>query len=178
VRHTAIAFALAFIACAPFPCAAQERARAEAFGGYAYSRDDGRNIHGWDGAVTLNLRSWLGVSADVSALYTSLGATDRTRFAVLGGARVSPWRGRFTPFAYALAGAFHTRSRLEFLNASVTEGETDPGAALGGGLDVRVFGRWAAEVKADAALIRSRGQTESNPRLFGGLVLRFGRLQR
>ena len=177
MRHAAVAFALALVACTPLPSAAQESARAEVFGGYAFARDDDRNMHGWNGAVTLNLWKWLGVSADVTGQYMELGATDRARFAVLAGPRVSPWRGRFTPFAYALAGAFHTRSRLEFLSVSVTEGETDPGAALGGGVDVRVSGRWAAEVKADAALIRSGGRTESYPRLFGGVVLRFGRLE-
>ena len=177
MRHAAVAFVLAFIASTPLPCAAQELARAEAFGGYAFAREDDRNMHGWNGAVTLNLRTWLGVSADVSGQYAAMGATDRARFAVLAGPRVSLWRRRFTPFAYVLAGAFHTRSHLAFLSVSVSEGETDPGAALGGGVDVRVTGRWAAEVKADAALIRSRGRTESNPRLFGGLVLRFGRLQ-
>jgi hypothetical protein len=174
VRPTAVAFVLALVACTPRPCAAQEFARAEAFGGYAFARDDDRNMHGWNGAVTLNLRRWLGVSADVSGQYVALGATDRARFAVLAGPRVSPWRGRFTTFAYALAGAFHTRSTLKFLSVSVSEGETDPGAALGGGVDVRVSGRWAAEVKADAALIRSRGRTDSNPRVFGGLVVQFG----
>jgi hypothetical protein len=177
VRHAAVAFALAFVACTPLPSAAQETARVEVFGGYAFARDDDRNMHGWNGTVTLSLREWLGISADVSGQYASLGATDRARFALLAGPRVSPWRGRFTPFAYALAGAFHTRSRLEFLSVSVSEGETDPGAALGGGVDVRVSARWAAEVKADAALIRSSGRTESTPRLFGGLLLRFGRLQ-
>jgi hypothetical protein len=177
VRQAAIAFVLALVACTPLPCAAQESARAEVFGGYAFARDDDRNMHGWNGAATLNVRKWLGITADVSGQYAALGATDRARFAVLAGPRVSPWRARFTPFAYALAGAFHTRSHLEFLNVSVTEGDTDPGAALGGGVNVRMSGRWAAEAKADAALIRSRGRTESNPRLFGGLVLRFGRLQ-
>lgn len=166
---------LACIACTPLPCAAQESARAEAFGGYAFARDHDRNMHGWDGAVTFSVSKWLGVSADISGQYVALGPTDRARFALLGGARVSPWRGRFTPFGYALAGAFHTRSHLEFLSVSVNEGETDPGAALGGGVGVRVSGRWAAEVKADAALIRSKGRTESNPRLFAGLALRFGR---
>jgi hypothetical protein len=168
---------VALVTCTPLPCAAQEPGRVETFGGYAFARDDDRNMHGWDGAVTLNLRSWLGVTADINGEYVELGATDRARFAVLAGPRVSPWRRRFTPFAYALAGAFHARSNLEFLSVSVSEGETDPGAALGGGVDVRVSGRWGAEVKADAALIRSRGRTESNPRLFGGLVLYFGRLQ-
>ena len=177
MRYAAVAFALALVACTPLPCAAQEFARAEAFGGYAFARDDDRNMHGWNGAVTLNLRTWLGVSADISGEYVALGATDRARFAVLAGPRVSPWRGRFTPFAYALAGAFHTRSNLEFLSVSVSEGETDPGAALGGGVDVRLSNRWFAEVKADAALIRSRGRTESYPRLFGGLGLGFGRFQ-
>jgi len=171
VRQAAVAFVLAFVACTPLPCAAQESARAKAFGGYAFARDDDRDMHGWNGAVTLYVRKWLGVSADISGQYVALGATDRVRFAVLAGPRVSPWRGRFTPFAYAVAGAFHTRSRLEFLSVSVTEEETNPGAALGGGVDVRVSGRWAAEVKADAALIRSRGRTESNPRLFAGLAL-------
>jgi hypothetical protein len=44
-------------------------------------------------------------------------------------------------------------------------------------VNVRISGRWAAEAKADAALILSEGRTESHPRLFGGLVIRFGRLQ-
>jgi hypothetical protein len=177
VRKTAVAFVLALVACTPLPCAAQELARAEAFGGYVFARDDDRNMHGWNGAVTLNIREWLGVSADISGQYVALGATDRARFAVLAGPRVSPWSGRVTPFGYALAGAFHTRSRLDFLSVSVTEGETDPGAALGGGVDVRLSNRWTAEVKADAALIRSKGQTESYPRLFAGLAVRFGALQ-
>jgi hypothetical protein len=177
VRQAAVAFIVALVTCAPLPCAAQEFARAEAFGGYAFARNDDRNMHGWNGAVTLNLRKWLGISADMSGQYMTLGATDRARCALLAGARVSPWRGRFTPFAYALAGAFHTRSSLEFLSVSVSEGETDPGAALGGGVDVHLSNRWAAEVKADAALIRSRGRTESNPRLFAGLVVGFGRSQ-
>jgi len=177
MRQAAVALGLAFVVCTPFPSAAQESARAEAFGGYAFARDDDRNMHGWNGAVTFYVRKWLGVSADVSGDYVTLGATDRARFAVLGGPRVAPWRGRFTPFAYALAGAFHTRSRLEFLSVSVREGETDPGAALGGGVDIRLSGRWAAEAKVDAALIRSRGRTESNPRLSAGVVLRFSRLE-
>jgi hypothetical protein len=177
VRHAAVAFALALVACTPLPSAAQEVTRVDVFGGYAFARDDDRNMHGWNGAVTFNLREWLAITADVTGQYLSLGVTDRARFAVLAGPRVSPWRGRFTPFAYALAGAFHTRSHLEFLSVSVNEGVTDPGAALGGGVDVRVFGQWLAEVKADAALIRSSGRTESHPRLFGGLVLRFGGLQ-
>ena len=176
MRQTAVAFALAFVVCTPLRSAAQKSARTEVFGGYAFARDDDRNLHGWNGAVALYLRKWLGVSADISGQYVALGATDRARFAVLAGPRVSPWRGRLTPFAYALAGAFHTRSNLEFLGVSVTEGETDPGAALGGGVDVGVSSRWAAEVKADAALIRSRGRTESSPRLFAGLVVRFGRI--
>src|SRR5205814_9645347 len=142
-------------------------ARAEAFGGYAFDREDAWNLHRWTGAVSLGLRTGVGVSEDVRGHYAALGAPDRARFAVLAGPRVSLWRRRFTPFAYVLAGAFHTRSHLAFLSVSVSEGETDPGAALGGGVDVRVSGRWAAEVKADAALIRSRGRTESNPRLFG-----------
>jgi hypothetical protein len=122
--------------------------------------------------VTLNVREWLGLSADVSGHYAALGATDRARFALLAGPRVVPWRGRFTPFAYVLGGAFHTRSHLTFLAVSVTEGETDPGAALGGGLAVRVSGRWAAEIKADASGIRSSGRTEWNPRLSAGLAIR------
>jgi hypothetical protein len=177
VRHAAVAFALALVACTPLPSAAQQAARVEVFGGYAFARDDDRNMHGWDGAVTLNLLKWLGVNADVSGQYASFDTTDRAHFAVLAGLRVSPWRSRFTPFAYALAGAFHTRSRLEFLSISVSEAETDPGAAFGGGVNIRVSGRWAAEVKADAALIRSRGRTESDPRLLAGVVLRIGRLE-
>lgn len=100
MRQAAVAFALAFVVCTPLPSAAQESARAEAFGGYAFARDDDRNMHGWNGALTLYVLKWLGVSADVSGQYVAVGPTDRARFAVLAGPRVSPWRGRFTPFGY------------------------------------------------------------------------------
>ena len=35
--------------------------------------------------------------------------------------------------------------------------------ALGGGLGVRLSTRWSGEVKADAALVRSRGDTDRFP---------------
>lgn len=162
----------------PLSSAAQEAPRAEVFGGYSWARDGGADLNGWNASVTLNLREWLGISTEISGLYASLGNTDRSRYSVLAGPRVSLRWGRFAPFAYAFAGAFHTRSHLEFLSVSITEGETDPGMALGGGLGVHLSERWSGEVKADAALVRSRGRTDSTPRLSGGLVLRVGELRR
>lgn len=173
--HTIV---LALLALAvPLSSAAQEVPRAEVFGGYSFARDRGQDTNGWDVCATLNLRGWLGLSADVTGHYTSLGNTDRSRHSVLAGPRVSLRRGRFAPFAYALAGAFHTRSHIEFLTVSFAERETDPGMALGGGLGVRLSERWAGEVKADYALVRSRGRTDSDPRVFGGLVVRVGEPQ-
>ena len=178
MRHTPLALAVLLTLGVPLSSAAQETPRAEMFGGYSWARDDSRNMNGWNASVTLNLREWLGISTDISGLYTSLGNTDRCRYWVLAGPRVSLGWGRFTPFAYALAGAVHTRSELEFLSVSIDEGSTDPGMALGGGLGVRLSDRWSGEVKAEAALVRSGGDTDSAPRLSGGLVLRIGALRR
>lgn len=159
----------------PASADAQDTPRTEVFGGYAWARDDDRDMNGWDGSITFNLGKWFGVSADVSGLRTSLGNTALCQYAVLAGPRVSVPMGRFTPFGYALAGAFHARSRLEFLSVSNTEGTTEPAVALGGGVNVMLSGRWAGAVKADAAVVRSDGRTDVAPRVFGGVVLRLGR---
>jgi hypothetical protein len=178
MRYQSLAL-IAFVAWAvPLSSAAQEVPRAEVSGGYSWARHDGEDMNGWNASATLNLREWIGLSADVSGLYSSVGNTDRARYPVLAGPRVSLRWGRFAPFAYALAGALHTRSHLEFLTVSIAECETDPMMALGGGLGVRLSDRWAGEVKADAAIVRSRGRTDQSPRLSGGLVLRIGELRR
>jgi hypothetical protein len=172
--HTLI---LALLASAvPVSSAAREAPRVELLGGYSLARDDGQDTNGWDAGATLNLRGWLGLSADVTGHRESLGNTGRSRHSVLAGPRLSLRWGRFAPFAFALAGAFRTRSNLEFLSVSFAESDTVPGMALGGGLGVRLFGRWGVEVKADYAFVRSRGRTDSDPRAFGGLVVRFGAL--
>jgi hypothetical protein len=159
---------------APATSAAQEATRTEVFGGYAWARDAGRQMNGWDVTVTLNLREWIGVSTDVSGLYASLGNTDRSRYSVLLGPTVSTRFGRFTPFAHALVGAFHTRSHLEFLSVSIAEGFTDPGMGLGGGVKIRLFDGWVGAVKVESAIVRSRGRTDADPRVFGGLVFGLG----
>jgi hypothetical protein len=44
----------------------------EIFGGYQFTRfEDGPNAHGWNAALTGNLNSWFGVTADFSGVYPS-----------------------------------------------------------------------------------------------------------
>jgi hypothetical protein len=52
--------------------AAQAATNAEVFGGYQYTRfNGGTNASGWNAALTGNLNSWFGVTADFSGVYPS-----------------------------------------------------------------------------------------------------------
>ena len=79
MRYTPLALAVLLTLGVPLSSAAQETPRAEVFGGYSWTRVDGRDMNGWNASVTLNLREWLGISTDISGLETSLGNTERSR---------------------------------------------------------------------------------------------------
>jgi hypothetical protein len=58
---------------------------------------------------------------------------------------------------------------------SISDSDTDWGVALGGGVDYRVSGPWAARVKVDLLVLRAEGAWDSDPRLSLGVVYRLGK---
>jgi opacity protein-like surface antigen len=166
-------FAALFVSCCAARAHAQadDRPRAEFFGGYSVMRTDyepelpsfpgltvvsfpGRQtLHGFNVSATGYLTKGFGLTGDVSAHFTTnrladpLGGDIKTRIRVynlLGGPQYKfRNESRVAPFARALAGVAHTSARLsvESLNVSGTSSSTDFALALGGGLDVRVNDR-------------------------------------
>ena len=146
-----------------FSCSARAQGdvpKAEIFGGYSYTRVDrgsglsGINMNGWNAAVTGNVNSWLGVTADFSGHYGSPGGVGQNRHSFLFGPKLS-YRAsqRFTPFAQALFGA--VRAHRDAFGAGFTTNETTFGMALGGGVDYNLSNRLAIRlIQADYLLTR------------------------
>jgi opacity protein-like surface antigen len=153
--------------------------RADVFGGYSWTRSRGESWNGWNASSAVHVNPWLGFAADVTGHYKTLS---NTRLSLLSGAvgpRVTWGRDLFSyfvPFVQAQAGVFHTKAHTEFLNASFSENDTHPGVALGGGVDVSLSDRWALRAKADYVIVRANGRNDGDPRVSGGLVVRFGRM--
>jgi len=188
---------------------AQDVPRVEAFAGYSFSRvEAGKdlsdiNLNGWNLAVTANLNSWLGVTADVSGHYGSLAFdTDLSRHAFLIGPQLTYRNGdgRLRPFAHALFGG--VRAHRGTTNAPLgsplpvsSAGETAFGMVLGGGVDHTLNERLAIRlIQAEYLMTRfdeasgivciqtittpcptTRGGTQNNLRLSVGVSYRFGR---
>ena len=169
------AFLIAPSAMAQSP--SHEESRFEVFGGYSYIRDNGENLHGWTGALIVNVNDWLGLAADFDGHYDSFGSgAGKVRFSAYGytfGPHVSFHnKTRVKPFVFALFGGVHERIKV----GSVTG--TDNGFAmnLGGGLDVRLNEHVSLRlIQADAAYTRFSGAGDTSPRISTGLVLHFGK---
>ena len=144
---------------------AQDYSKGEAFVGYQYTHANGPDLNGWNGALTYNLKDWLGVTADLSGTYGT-GAKLHT---FLFGPTLPITRLKtetFRPFAHVLFGG-------AIASDGVSSGAF--AVALGGGLDVKVSERLSARLpQADWMLFRSSGNTTTkNARLSFGLVYRF-----
>jgi len=144
---------------------AQDYSKGEAFVGYQYTHANGPDLNGWNGALTYNLKDWLGVTADLSGTYGT-GAKLHT---CLFGPTLPVNKLKtdtFRPFAHVLFGG-------AIASDGVSSGAF--AVALGGGLDVKVSERLSARLpQADWMLFRSSGNTTTkNARLSFGLVYRF-----
>jgi hypothetical protein len=142
---------------------AQETPKPEVFGGYQFTTlDPSWHANGWNGAASMYLTRWLGVTGDFSGAY-STGTSFHT---YTGGPVVSMHKHSVSPFAHALFGGAH-------ISAS---GVGDSGMAMmfGGGMD---YGRKAFAVRlfqADWEITRFNGFTDkNNARVSTGLLYRF-----
>lgn len=158
-----------FIAVAMFICMisllgmAQEGAKPEVFAGYQFTRlDGGWHGNGWNGAATIPVGHWFGVSGDFSGAY---GSGTRL-YTYTFGPQVSAHAMGITPFVHALFGGAHVSN----------SGLSASGMAMffGGGIDAGHQAIAFRLVQFDWMVTRfSSVSDKNNVRLSTGLVVRF-----
>jgi opacity protein-like surface antigen len=171
---------------------AQDTPKVEVFGGYRYTRFQSGNFNGWNTAVTGNINSWLGITADVSGVYrrqfqTTFGTANLQvgfrQYSYLFGPTFSRNKeGTVKPYAHVLLGVSRLSSTVKSDSTtggvpSVSNGDNAFAMALGGGVDVRVRKSLAVRpIQADYFLTRFGGmgdKTQNSVRISTGLVFRF-----
>jgi opacity protein-like surface antigen len=121
------------------------------------------NFNGWNAEAQYNFSSWVGVAADFSGFYGSQmtvrspspvsGLPNGNSYSILAGPVIS-YRAqkKLTPFAHALFGwnrtslSASTFTGTSFPVASVSTHYDDFTLALGGGVDYKVFRRFAVRL--------------------------------
>lgn len=155
------------------PVLAADNPKAEVFGGYQYTRfDGGGNANGWNIALTGNVNSWFGVTADFSGAYTSESGISIKNYTYTFGPVVSMRQNRaFTPFAHALFGGDHASASF----GGISGGDSGFAALVGGGVDFNFSEHLAVRaVQVDWMLLHSSGETSSNnARVSTGIVFKF-----
>ena len=152
--------------------AVAENPKAEVFGGYQYTRMEGVNFNGWNGALTANLTQNVGITADFSGGYKSVSGANTKLYTYTFGPVVSARKDApFVPFAHALFGGFH--QSLDVLGVS---GSTNGFAMeIGGGVDVRMSDKLAIRAgQFDwVSLHANGGSSNNNFRYSAGIVFHF-----
>jgi len=142
---------------------AQETPKPEVFGGYQFTHlDPSWNASGWNGAATMYINHWLGVTGDFSGAYKSGGSFHTYTF----GPTVSTHKGNFSPFVHGLFGGAHASQ----------SGFGDSGFAMmfGGGVDAGNKKFALRMFQADWEITRFSGISDkSNIRISTGALLRF-----
>jgi hypothetical protein len=175
---------------------AQDRPRAEVFGGYSaehiapcgtmttFAMGEscglesgeliGSNIfiHGWNASITGYANRFVGFTADFATHYHAFNAAGDTRYSFLFGPTVALPLARIRPFAHALFGAVR-----ETDSSGGSTGFTKPELAVGGGVDVGVSRRLAvrlAQVEYEWQRNPTSGLPHPNGIRFGsGIVFKF-----
>jgi len=191
--------------------AANDIKKVEVFAGFSHSQVDTDNLYadspdrvgfnGFNGSAVYNLNRYFGVKADVSGAYGSnkftgnfdLGGTpyivnvdsDNSLYNFLGGVQVkdNARSGRLKPFAHALIGAAHGRSKITNFSCSPStvcagvilpdeaSSETGWAGAFGGGLDVRLNNKIQIRAfQVDYNPTRLDASTQHNVRFSTGIV--------
>jgi hypothetical protein len=173
-------------ACVVFLAVGRGRAEgAEIALGYSGLQADGSLTHG-GGLALASPRGGgrLRLLAEVSAQSGGAAGGERLReLGLLAGAAFAPWPGgRLSPFVSMKAGVVSAQRSVTVFGVSigadgVCDGgcpyQTGPAAEFGGGLDLRVGGRWAVRLaQADYRVTRLAGETDHAVRLSAGIVRR------
>jgi len=152
------------------PGSAQNTPQAEIFGGYSYNRIvsaiSGEPVHsnGWEAAANWNLNPWFGLKADFDGSYC---CRRQYLYSFLGGPQLSLRRQKYTFFVHGLLGGAHAKGLVTT--------DTSLAWALGGGVDWNVHRMVSIRLpQVDYFGTRFLDGTQSDLRLSGGLVFRFG----
>jgi hypothetical protein len=163
---------LCFIALLMFAALAQAAPKAEVFGGYQFTRlEGGTNMSGWNGALTGNVGSLLGITADFSQVYKS--GVHFTTYTF--GPEIHAHLPLVKPFVHALVGGARFSAGAVPVGSSGSTFSTNGFASyFGGGIDAG-SGLFAFRVaQFDWMYARFSGSGSSkNVRVSTGLVLRF-----
>jgi len=157
-----------FIAVVMLSLCAFGQEKAEVYCGYSLFRLDGnlapadRNLNGWDAEIGGKIMPFLSIVGNVGGQYHTqrvLGSDVKTNtYEFLAGPRVSFQAGKVTPFAHVLVGLVRSKADLTNLGAG-TATDNNFGAALGGGVDIKVSPFLSLRpVKLDYLLVK----TDSN----------------
>lgn len=141
------------------------------YGGYSYTHAGEASLHGWDVAGSYPLRGRLRLVVDLTGHYGSFATAELSQTALMAGVRgVWSWR-RLRPFAEGLGGFAHTGIRA----GGLSDGDTDWGLALGGGVDYPLSRQWSARGLVQLRFLQGEGTWDTDPRLSLGAVYRLGR---
>ncbi|HEU0107513.1 MAG TPA: hypothetical protein VFT38_15140 [Vicinamibacteria bacterium] len=153
--------------------------------GYSGLRADGDLTHGGVlGVAFPRSGGRLRLVAELSAQSGEASGGERLReLGLLAGAAFAPWRaGRLSPFVSLKAGAVSAQRSVTVFGVSIAADgvcdggcpyQTGPAVEVGGGLDLRVGGRWAVRLaQADYRVTRLGGETDHGLRLSAGIVRR------
>jgi opacity protein-like surface antigen len=148
-------------------------------GGYSFERSksaDGPSVnrHGWNASVAVGLTGPISLVADAGGHYGSSGGVDGSQLTLMGGPRVSLLRGdKYSPFVQALVGLLRETASVKVLDVTISESENRLGMLFGGGLDVKVSGRWAVRLEGDYERSSKSGNSQSGFRANVGAAYRF-----
>jgi opacity protein-like surface antigen len=165
-----------------------ERPGTDLFAGYSFAKLADVDRHGADLAVGFHLAGPVSGFVDASAHRGSEGSVDRDDLTAMAGPGFRLRRGGTVFFVRALAGIVRDASGISVLDVRITEASTRFGFAAGGGLDLRLAGRWAVRAQADylwhdadegqatgvPGLPLPEAPSRSGFRVAAGVVYRFG----
>jgi hypothetical protein len=157
----------------PASAMAQNTPDAEVFGGISVLSTSVQSLQGLDTSVNGNVNDWLGIKADVSAMYGNMGIVRLRAYTFTVGPQFSYRKNkRIVPFAHALFGGAHASAG--FLGLSFSDSSF--AMNFGGGLDVVAHKNFAIRVfQVDAVVTRFSHDVSTDPRISAGVVFRFGK---
>ena len=146
-------------------------------GGYSFERTNGDaavSRHGWNASLAIGLTGPISLVADAAGHYGSSGGIHNSQLTLMGGPRVSFLRGdKYSPFVQALVGLLREKASVQVLGVTISESENRLGMLFGGGLDVKVSGRWALRLEGDYERSSKSGNSQSGFRANVGAAYRF-----
>jgi len=163
--------------------------------------DDRRSFNGFEAAGVYNIHRYFGIKADVSGTYNSRPTAfafpngdgtnssvsfdhNRSLYNFLGGVQVkdNSSDARFKPFAHAMIGAGHGRSKFKNVTCSggidcsglfASESQTGFAGAFGGGLDIKLNKKIDFRaIQVDYNPIKFNDGTDHNVRFGIGFVFK------